>query len=150
MTLSAWLDALSAATRDADGAEERLRAEFARRVATLAEERAFAYRRLNLMRAVADAAASAPDEETAVSHGLAVLRARLGWTTDSEARTEILGRFAPVCAAAFGSLAAEGEAEPPDPAAALAGFESWYRDAKGSAFWNLFENHMPETPVVDF
>lgn len=145
--LSAWLDDLAAATRTADAAEEALRTDFARAIATLAAERAQSYRRVNLIRAVADAVASGEDEETAVAHGLAALRARLGWSADSEARTEVLERFAPVCVQAFAGL---GEDEAADPAGALAAFEAWYEAERGGSFWALFENWMPETPLVDF
>ena len=48
----------------------------------------------------------------------------------------------------------EGEAaekaEPRDVAAALTEFESWYEATHPVDFWALFENVMPETPVVDF
>ncbi|TDR84563.1 hypothetical protein [Enterovirga rhinocerotis] len=192
--LSLWLDELGRATAAAETAEQDYRADFARRVAALAEERAVAYRRANLVRAVAEAVAGAEDEQAAVAHGLAVLRTRLGWSSDSEARTEILSRFAPVCAAAFSardpSPSGEGESAPADrggvtpqpgfphpgsppeqvrgrlgpplqggigddefmadPATALAAFESWYLSARGTPFWLLFENVMPETPLVDF
>ena len=51
----------------------------------------------------------------------------------------------------FSQLAPEeAESEPGDVAEALAGFESWYAATHPVAFWVLFENVMPETPVVDF
>ena len=156
--LSHWLDDLGQASRTAAAAEDTYRRDFARRVAELAQTRAFAFRRANLVRALADVVAGAEDEQAAVAHGLAVLRVRLGWTSDSEARVEILTRFAPVCAAMFAAMdpdgavpaAADAPDEAPDSAAALAAFEAWYAGAKGSAFWVLFENVMPETPLVDF
>lgn len=157
-SLSPWLADLGAAAEAAASAEDAYRRDFARRVAALAEARAFAFRRANLVRALADAIDGTQDEPAALSHGLAVLRTRLGWSSDSEARAEILAHFAPVCAAMFGAAAppAPEAARPgpgpeaPDPAAALAAFESWYRQARGSAFWVLFENVIPETPLVDF
>ena len=147
---AAWIDELVAATRTAEAAETTYRAESARRIEALAQERAFAFRRANLLRAVAEAVARAEDEPTAVAHGLATLRARLGWDFDSEARDEIVTRFAPVCAAlhaAGGEDAAKAEI---DPAEALAEFEAWHIEARGVPFWVLFETWMPETPVVDF
>ncbi len=44
----------------------------------------------------------------------------------------------------------EAEADEVDVMAVLKEFESWYAAKHGSPFWVLFENHMPETPVVDF
>lgn len=151
--LSPWLTDLGAAADAAASAEDAYRRDFARRVAELAEARAFAFRRANLVRALAEAIDGTQDEPAASAHGLAILRTRLGWSSDSEARTEILAHFAPVCAAMFRAMSvppAEAAEERTDPATALAAFEDWYRQARGSAFWILFENVIPETPLVDF
>jgi hypothetical protein len=37
-----------------------------------------------------------------------------------------------------------------DTAKVLAGFEAWYAATRPVPLWALFENVMPETPVVDF
>jgi hypothetical protein len=153
---AAWIEELTEATRTAEAAEKEYRAEYAKRVEKLAQERAFAFRRANLLRAVADVVAKAEDEPTAVAYGLTTLRGRLGWDDESAAREEIIARFAPVCAALHDGVPPEGappqEAEKPkpDPAAALAAFEAWHLEARGVPFWVLFERWMPETPVVDF
>jgi hypothetical protein len=73
-------------------------------MAGLEQQRAFAFRRLNLMQAVAKAVGPAEDEPTAITYALAALRARLGWESDSEARAAVLARFAPVAQAVFASL----------------------------------------------
>jgi hypothetical protein len=158
--LGPFLDALGAATLDADRAEAAYRADFARQVAILAEARAFAFRRLNLIRAVAETVGRAEDPETAIAYGVTHLRHRLGWSDSEGVRDEILERFAPVSQALFlaqqePSPADEAEAgdeaePPPDPAAVLAAFESWYAERVGTPFWLLFENQMRETPLVDF
>jgi hypothetical protein len=122
--VSDWIDELVAATKTAEAAETAYRAEYAKRVAALAQERAFAFRR-------------------------ATLRARLGWDFDSEARDEIVSRFAPVCAALREDDEAQAK-DAADPAEALAAFEAWHIEARGVPFWVLFEKWMPETPVVDF
>lgn len=149
--LIGWLDALDAEAAGADAREAECRAEFERRVRALAEARAFAHRRANLMRAVAGAAARAEDADGAVAYGLAALRARLGWSSESEARTEILDRFAPVARAAW-AVRDGGDDVPAEdsPGEALAAFEAWYGEVRGAAFWTLFENPMPETPLVDW
>ena len=179
-SLDHWLDELGSSAKTASSAEQSYRNDFARRVAELAEARAVAFRRVNLIKAVAESVSRVEDEQAAAAHGLAVFRTRLGWSQDSEARSEILSRFAPVCEAMFrasasaspradalvedepggtpvrpASVAADlrpgpRDEEAGDPAAALAAFESWYLDAKGTPFWKLFENVMPETPLVDW
>lgn len=141
---AAFLAALDAEKRIADVAETDFRREAAARTEALALARAHAYRRADLMTALAAAVAEAADPEMAGAAGQALLRARLGWSDDSEARAEVLARFAPVAAAVF---AADGETP---PAAALAAFEDWYLSTRQTPFWYLFEHYIPDTPLVDF
>jgi hypothetical protein len=147
-----FLDQLAATANDAAAMETAFRRESAERIKVLERDRSFAFRRLNLMRAIAEALAGADSEELAVASGLAVLRARLGWSSDSETRSAVLTRFAPVLQAVFASAPREPDAEPPtdDVLAALGVFEAWYAEAHGVGFWSLFEHPMPETPLVDF
>ena len=81
------------------------------------------------MRAIAEATAAAQNEEIAVAAATAVMRSKLGWSSDSDARTEVVARFAPVTKQVFASLvpADDEEAPRPDVARALADFEAWYR-----------------------
>jgi hypothetical protein len=146
-----FLDALKQAADDAERAEAGFRREIAERMRALEQERVFAFRRLNLMRAVSEAIASAESEDAAVAGGLSSLSARLGWSSESEARSEVLSRFAGVARAVFTSSAAP-EAGPPaaDVLETLAEFESWYAATHERPFWALFEHYLPETPVVDF
>lgn len=149
-----FLDDLKAAADKAAAAEDEFRRDFAKRMAALESERAFAFRRLNLIRAIADVVATAEGEEIAVAAGTAVLRAKLGWVEDSEARDEVVSRFAPVAVAMYASLSpgidGTGAPPPPDAIAALGEFESWYAGSHENPFWVLFENYLPETPRVDF
>jgi hypothetical protein len=150
MTGPTFLDALKAAAANADAAEATFRKQFDERIRTLEQERAFAYRRLNLMRAVANAIASAQDEDQAVAIVRATLRASVGWEDDSETRIETLARFAQISRAAFASLAPpEAEADEADVPKALAEFEAWYLAARGQPFWTLFEQYFPELPLVE-
>ena len=152
--------------RAADGqaaAEEAFRREIAARTKALENERAFAFRRLNLMRAIAEVVAGAEDEAIAVAAATAVLRAKLGWGTDSEARDVVISQFAPVAVAMFANLTpvslspappettgASAGKPPPDVIATLTAFERWYAETHPGPFWVLLENYMTETPVVDF
>ena len=100
MTASFLLE-LKTAAEAAKTAEASFRREAALRVAALEQERAFAFRRLNLMQAIAEAMASAESEEIAVASAFAALRTRLGWNSDSEARSEVIMHFSPVALAVF-------------------------------------------------
>lgn len=150
-----FLDELRRATERATAAENDFRREVGQRIKALEAERAFAFRRYNLIRAIAEAVASAESEEIAVAGAAAILRAKLGWASDSEARDAVVSRFAPVAQAMFASLAPpaadqDAAAAPPDVVAALTAFERWYAETHPQPFWILFETYMPETPVVDF
>ncbi|MEP9352595.1 hypothetical protein ABLE93_03245 [Xanthobacter sp. KR7-65] len=140
----AFLARLDAAKSAAAVAETQFRAEAAQRAEALARARAYAYRRADLMTALAGAIEGAEDAELAAAAGQVLLRTRLGWSTDSDARAEVLTRFAPVAVALF-----EADADA-TPDAALAAFEEWYEATRQSSFWYLFEHYLPDTPLVDF
>ena len=149
---ASYLDALKLSADQSAIAENEFRSQIAARIKELEKQRSFAFRRLNLMKEVGSVIASAESEEIAVAAATAVLRAKLGWADDSDARIAVVSGFAPVAQAMFASLApveSEDE-EKPDVIRTLAEFEAWYEETHPSPFWVLFENYMPETPVVDF
>ncbi|MBA4099852.1 MAG: hypothetical protein C0484_24140 [Rhodospirillum sp.] len=152
--LAPILDALEAAARSAGAAETAFRRQAAERIKVLERERSHAFRRVNLLRPIAEAVARAESEEMAVAGSQAILRAKLGWSNDSEARSVILTRFATVVKGMFATLhpRSEGKAEPEpiDILALLGAFEAWYEEAYRASFWDLFDQPMQETPVVDF
>src|SRR5262249_2829516 len=133
-----FLDALKAAADQAEAIEAQGRREAARRVAALEQERAFAFRRLNLMRAIAGALTGAETEESATANAAAVLRAKLGWSSDSEARSEVLARFVPVAQAVFREMTVSEDPPPVSVPDALSAFETWYARTRPEPFWILF------------
>lgn len=141
---TSFLDSLAAEAERAGAAETEWRREAAQRTKALAEARTHAFRRLNLLRPVSAAIAGEAQEEAALAKGAAAFRLRLGWEAPSETQAAIVARFRPVLLALFERRASEGQA------AALAAFESWYRTTYGKAFWDLFDQYVPETPLVDF
>jgi hypothetical protein len=146
----ALLATFEAAAAAADETETAVRRRAYAEIAAAERARAFAFRRLNLMRTLARAIGGA-DKEEAVGRGLAAVRAELGWHDDSETRTETLGRLAPVVVATFASLARveDGDAPATDVAGALADFEAWYEHTYGQSFWVLFEQQIEELPLVE-
>lgn len=146
----AFLDHLKAAATSAHEAENSLRKRMAEEIARLERQRAFAYRRLNLMNEISKAVASAEDEDAAVARGLAVLRTELGWTSESETRKATLERFERVVRAAIAGLSSTETAESaPDIADELSGFETWYESTYGKPFWVLFDQEIQEIPLVE-
>jgi hypothetical protein len=159
-----FLDELKRMADDTATAEAEFRREIAERTKKIEYERAFAFRRLNLIRAIAEVVAGAEGEEIAVAVATAVLRSKLGWSEDSEPRDLVISRFVPVAQAMYASLSpapsvVEAPTEkpvlaqnkpPPNVIDELASFESWYVETHPKPFWVLFEHYMPETPRVDF
>src|SRR5262249_17088361 len=65
--MTPFLDALARAATDAEAAEAAFRRDIATRAKALEQERAFAFRRLNFMRAIAAVIADAENEDMAVA-----------------------------------------------------------------------------------
>ena len=144
------LDALQAAANRAASEETAFRRESAQRIQALERGRSVAFRRLRLMEDVARFAERAESEELAVAGCIAILQTKLGWTSDSEARSEILSRFGGIAKAIFAQARPEPEVPEQDVLAVLSDFEAWYAEQHGAAFWELFDQPMLETPLVDF
>jgi hypothetical protein len=147
-----FLSELETAASTADAEEMAFRREAAARIETLERARTFAFRRLNVLRAMAEAAGRAPDPETSIAAQLALIRDRLGWeAVERETARAVLDRLAALAACVDVDVrAGTAEIAPDDPCAELARFESWYAERFGSPFWALFDRYVPETPVVDF
>ena len=148
--VAAFLEVMQRAASDAASAETAYRREAAAHIKQLERERSFAFRRVNLMKPIADAAARAESEEIAVAGSQAILRAKLGWSGDSEVQSAVLTEFAKVAQALFASLHPAEEQPPADVLALLKDFEAWYEATHRTSFWDLFDQPMPETPLVDF
>ena len=144
-TAAALIDALTAAARTASIAEQEHQKEAARRAAELRLARAFAWRRLNLVRATAAAVQGAEGPEAVAAAGRATLLAEAGWTGATEAQREVAEKFVPVAQAV--AAAAAGEAA--DPAAALVAFEAWYAETRQVPFLALMEREVVELPLVE-
>ena len=139
-----YLDRLTAAAGAANMAEQEHAKAAAARAAELRAERAFAWRRLNLMRTIAAAVRDGEEAEAAAA-GRAAFLAAVGWTGAAEAERAVAERFAPVAAA----VRAATRDEPADPAAALADFEAWYVAERGVPFLALMEREIIELPLVE-
>jgi hypothetical protein len=149
---TALLATFEATAKSAQAAEERLRKSMAAEVARLERQRAFAFRRARLIRALAQHSgeAEAKAEEVWLAQRQAV-RNELGWSEPSHAHDAILARLEPVGRAV--SLYANGPAPNGAPAAVqeeLAAFEAWFEGVHGKSFYALFDQYYPEVPVVDF
>lgn len=150
--LTPLLDTLKTAAQRAGEAETAYRREAAQRIAALERDRTFAFRRLNLVRAVVATVAGIETEEEAVARAARTLCDEIGWDGISEARTAVLEAFAAVTKAIFADLTREPDTPGEGDAAhaALESFEAWYGATHSGPFWALFDQYVPQTSVVDF
>lgn len=148
------LNRLEQAAREKAVAEERFRKEAAQRAAELRTERAFSYRRLNLVRALGAGLAPAENQQDALAAGRRVLCREAAWTGEiTPSRAGTLERFEQVILAVWKSARpAEDEEQDDadaDPVAEFEAFEAWYREARGNEFLNLMEREVVELPLVE-
>jgi hypothetical protein len=147
----AFLATLEAAAHAADAEETAFRREAAARIDSLERARTFAFRRLNVLRAMADAARQAPDPEVSVAAQLDLIRERIGWSgVEGETPRTVLERLSTLAACIDAEVRTSATARAGEPCAELARFEGWYAERFGSPFWAVFDRYSPETPVVDF
>lgn len=140
-----------AAAKAAQAAEARLRKSVAEEIARLERERAFAFRRTRLIRLLASSAAGVEDEETALRAQAQALCDELGWSADNPAHKEILAQLEPVGKAVWQcACVSEQEMDPAATGETLRAFEAWFEEARGQPFYRLFEQPIPNTPLVDF
>jgi hypothetical protein len=153
MTASAlddYLAGLDEAAHSANVAEEVYRREAMLRIRALEQERAFAFRRLNLMRSVASAAADAKDEVDALAHGSTAFLRELGWSGASESQREVVERFAPVVREVWQASRAEtAEGAGAAIERELAAFEEWFSSSRGAPFPSIMEGEVVELPLVE-
>ncbi len=137
------------ARADAASTEETAyRRESARKIEVLERARAFAYRRLNLIRKVVDTAAGEPDATKAADARIAAAFVEIGWIGGSLAELDEKGREAE---AKFRPVAeAVGTSDEAAMLAALDAFEAWFAERFGRDFCSVFDRYAPDTPKVDF
>jgi hypothetical protein len=148
--LAVYFDRLKRAADTASAAEDAYRRDAVRRIKEHEQERAFAYRRLNLMQAAAAAVAGAKDEAEAMAQGKSAMLREVNWNGASEPQRQVADRFAPVALALWRAgrdAGGAGQAEPPE--AALAAFEQWFAESRNGPFLALMEGSTLELPLVE-
>ncbi len=146
---AAWIETLAAEARAASAAELAHQKEAALRAASLKDARAFAWRRVNLMRGVAAGVRGAEEPDAAVAAGRAVMLREVNWTGATQAQRDAADRFAPVVLAIWAATRPEPEGDPEAVARAFADFEAWYAAERGGPFLALMEREIVELPLVE-
>jgi hypothetical protein len=151
-----FLDQLRCAAEATEREESEYRRESRRRLEVLEAERSRAYRRYNLLKDMAAAAAGQAELPAGIDAQLAVAAADSGWTEARAGYAEVRERLRPVSALIHAGLhpPRSGEAMAPvagDVPGAFATFEAWYRERFGQEFLDLLGRETPSfQPLVDF
>jgi hypothetical protein len=135
--LTKYFDDLDRQARAANAAEDEFRNNISKRMRELEEERAFAFRRLNLIKAIGAAVSAAKDEDDAKAQGASAFLTEVNWTE-------------PVTLALW--VASKPEASAQDAANVskeLAAFEEWFGQNREAAFLTLMQQEIPELPLVE-
>jgi hypothetical protein len=133
--------------------EAAYRQESRRQLEQLETRRARAYRRLNFLTDLVGAAANAANAEAAIAAQLVLAAAETGWSEARAGYDELREHLRPVATAIQAAVepAEEARSPAPDPAAALAKLEAWYREKFGQDFLDLLGRPAPTfQPLVDF
>lgn len=138
-----------AAARMAKQSEEEVRKKLAAEIAGIERKRQFAFRRANLVRTLAVAAVREETEDAAHSAQRQAVCAELGWGEPSEAQSSILQRMAPLTQAVW-QCTRDDAADRQAIRFELEAFEAWFEGSHGRSFYALFDQYVPEVPVVDF
>jgi hypothetical protein len=150
-----FLNTLKSAADQASGAETAFHRELAQRIKLLEKERAYAFRRLNLMQLIANSVMGSEDRDMAIAGSLAMVRIELGWDGEDDGHNLVMTQLKNVSEAVLGVLKPPSEenaapqAPAPDPVAALKQFEQWYARTYQRSFWSLFDQERPELPLVE-
>lgn len=145
--VAALVAELEAVAASAWREEEALRHRMAAEVARLERRRAFAHRRMNLVRTLIAPIAAAATEEAAASAQRAAARRELGWEREGDYHRAILDRLKPVGIALWHSV--RGEESATAALAELEAFETWFETSHKEPFYALFDRTPPEVGLVE-
>ena len=142
------LATLAARAEAASTEEAAYRKEALRRTETLERARAFAFRRFNLLKKMAETAADEPDAKKAADARLATAFIEIGWIAAGLDELDEKGRDAETRLRPV--VDAIGAGDEPRMLDALAAFEAWFAERVGRDFCSVFDRYVQDTPRVDF
>lgn len=148
--LANYFAELDRIAKEANVAEDEFRRNIAKRIKELEEQRAFAFRRMNLMKSVAHAVTNAKDEDEAKAKASEAFLAELDWTGGSQFQRDVVAKFMPVALALWESSKLEAKADDVAKIAGeLADFEEWFAQQRETPFLAVMEKQMVELPLVE-
>jgi hypothetical protein len=151
-----FLERLRGAAEAREQEESHYRRESRRRLEALEIERTRAYRRYNLLKDMAAAAAEHAELPAGTDAQLAVATAQSGWNETRTAYADLRERLSLVASSIHARMHPPNGDTGAVPADAdvvevFAAFEAWYRDRFGQDFLDLLGREPPSfQPLVDF
>lgn len=135
----------------AQAEEIRFRRSIAAEMEARERARAWAFRRLGLIRAMVTVAVGAETAEEARAAQQRAFAVELGFDGSGEAQARTVEAWGAVADAVHSALRPAAQEGPPapTPAEALAAFEAWYEAAFGRPFLALLDQEPLEIPVVE-
>ena len=145
------IDGFDLAAKAAQAAENIYRADAAREIARLEAARVVCFRRVRLVKLLAGASAQAETVEAAVAAQRCAVADEFGWDADREDHKIVLGRLEHPGRAVFASVQHPADEQAVTAIASdLEAFEDWYQRHAGQPFYALFDQYVPQAPLVDF
>lgn len=145
-----FVEELDRQAKAANVAEDEFRNNVTKRIRELEEARAFAFRRLNLVKSVGGAVAQAENEDEVKKNASVIFLAEVGWTGGSQSQRDVVEKFMPVALAIWS--ASKPDAKPEDGAKIkeeLSAFEAWFGQNRDAHFLTLMQQEPVELPLVE-
>ncbi len=147
---TALLSQFEGAAKAAQEAETALRKAMAAEIARAERERETAFRRTRLIRLLASSAAGFESGDEAVAAQCAAVREEFGWDGESDAHKSIIEAMRPLAGAVWQCVREQNTGSAEEVTAKLEKFEAWFQSERGTSFYALFDQYVPEAPLVDF
>lgn len=144
---------LEQAAGAAQRSEIAFRQEVANEVHRHERERQFAFRRVELAKSMARAAAECETRDAAVASQISAFKSEFGWYGENDQRRRICAAWEAVADAIWREAKAAAGDDNKEALAtvvqAMLAFEAWYGDEFGRPFLELLDHEIPEMPVVE-
>ena len=110
------------------------------------------FRRVRLVKLLAGASANAETVDAAIAAQCAAVADEFGWDATRADHKTVLDALQTPGRAVYTALSQPdgADAAVDTIAADLAAFESWYQAHAGQSFYALFDQYVPQAPLVDF
>ena len=144
------IDGFEVAAKMAQAAENKYRADAAAEIAQLEQARIVCFRRLRLVKLLAIEAAQAETVEVALAAQRRAVANEFGWNTGREDHCVVLDKLEIPGRAVWASLHRPAEDAISTAANDLTSFEEWYQAYAAQPFYVLFDQYIPQAPLVDF